>query len=105
MDDSKMDPEQTGEEKSTETATATAPKQKDNKQSSQQPNRRPALKGEDAWKRMSFLFQSAHRMALLQPQTLGLNLSRFYLLNVRKVASKLVLRLDPGVKNSMCKRC
>ena len=67
--------------------------------------RRPALKGEDAWKRMNFLYQSAHHMAMLPPRTLGINLSRFYLLNVRKVASKLVLRVDPSVKNSMCKRC
>jgi hypothetical protein len=63
------------------------------------PARRPALKGEDAWKRMNFLLHSAHAVAAAvaarpKLRTMGLNLSRFYLQDMRRVASKLVLRMS-----------
>jgi RNase P subunit RPR2 len=63
------------------------------------PARRPALKGEDAWKRMNFLLHSANAVAAAAAsrpklRTMGLNLSRFYLQDMRRVASKLVLRMS-----------
>jgi RNase P subunit RPR2 len=73
--------------------------------SSTVPIRRSALKNEDAWKRINFLYQSAHHMVGLSHPKLGANLSRIYLQDMRKVASKLVLRLDSSVKNTVCKRC
>jgi RNase P subunit RPR2 len=67
--------------------------------------RRVALKGEDAWKRLNFLFHAAHSAVTLPHAQLGRNLSRVYLQDMRRVASKLVLRIDSSVKNTMCKRC
>jgi len=64
--------------------------------------RSKAIKNEDAWKRMNFLYQSSYQLALAAPTS---TLSRFYLSHMRKIASKLVMRITPGVKNTVCKRC
>ncbi|KAF8252347.1 Rpr2-domain-containing protein, partial [Wilcoxina mikolae CBS 423.85] len=61
--------------------------------------------------RLSHLYQAS--TALATPDTSNeaqlnsstVNLSRFYLSCLRSVAKKSVIRLDPSIKRTICKRC
>ena len=50
--------------------------------------------------RLSHLYQAANELAPASG-----SLARFYLTTLRSVAKKNVLRLDPAVKRTICKRC
>lgn len=54
----------------------------------------------DAFKRLNFLYQAAHLILPLQP-----NLARYYLYSMKNISKRLVLRLDPQVKNCVCRYC
>ncbi|KAG7825322.1 hypothetical protein KL909_001614 [Ogataea angusta] len=53
----------------------------------------------DHYQRLGFLYQAA---AQLDPNSA---LSRMYLRNMDVVAKKTVLKLDPSVKRTVCKKC
>ncbi|KAG7698250.1 hypothetical protein KL930_001911 [Ogataea haglerorum] len=53
----------------------------------------------DHYQRLGFLYQAAAR---LDPDSA---LSRMYLRNMDVVAKKTVLKLDPSVKRTLCKKC
>lgn len=57
----------------------------------------------DAFERINFLYQAAHA-ALSLPQP-DFSLCRHYVRALRLVVRRLVLRLDPNIKRSLCRRC
>ncbi|KAK9451895.1 RNAse P Rpr2/Rpp21/SNM1 subunit domain-containing protein [Limtongia smithiae] len=71
------------------------------------------IKNRDQYLRASFLYQAAHLMGGVDGGGAGgecgeasaLPLSRFYVSQMRAVARKSVIRLDPEIKRTMCKRC
>ncbi len=65
----------------------------------------------DALIRMNFLYQSAHFYSQFRPppdnSQIGGHrpLARFFASTMKKIASRLVVRLDSSIKNSICKNC
>eukprot|EP01105_Mastigella_eilhardi_P017756 TRINITY_DN4098_c0_g1_i2.p1 TRINITY_DN4098_c0_g1~~TRINITY_DN4098_c0_g1_i2.p1 ORF type:complete len:109 (-),score=27.02 TRINITY_DN4098_c0_g1_i2:204-497(-) len=49
---------------------------------------------------MNFLYQASYLVA-----PANADLSRFYNCTLQRIAHKLVLRLSPNVKRTICKRC
>ncbi|KAK2179318.1 hypothetical protein NP493_498g00010 [Ridgeia piscesae] len=64
--------------------------------------RGPSTKPE-MFTRINFLYQAAHRVLLESPNNTGL--VRFYAYTLRSIAMKNVLRLDPTIKRTLCKKC
>jgi RNase P subunit RPR2 len=65
-------------------------------------------KNRDALARMNFLYQSAHYYSHYQPinsSSSHSSLARFYVSTLKKISTRLVLRLDSSIKNSICKVC
>ncbi|XP_061216395.1 ribonuclease P protein subunit p21 [Neopsephotus bourkii] len=59
-----------------------------------------AVKDREVLQRLSFLFQAAHWVLPHSPA-----LARFYCSIQRGTARRLVLRLAPSVKRTVCRRC
>jgi len=57
----------------------------------------------DVLQRINYLYQAAH-LALKQGPG-GATLSRFYVQTLVSIAQKNVIRLDPSIKRTLCKRC
>eukprot|EP00842_Homolaphlyctis_polyrhiza_P004810 jgi/Hompol1/532/HPOL_002531-RA len=81
--------------------------QKQNKKATaaKQPTRVQSL---DCFQRINFLYQAAHLLAVKdgskqQPKLAGI--SRMFGCQLKQVAQRLVLRIDPHVKRTLCKRC
>jgi len=57
--------------------------------------------------RLSHLHRASNALCGSEAQATSptTNLSRFYLTHLRSVAKKSVLRLDPSIKRTICKRC
>ncbi|KAK9468340.1 RNAse P Rpr2/Rpp21/SNM1 subunit domain-containing protein [Lipomyces arxii] len=70
-----------------------------------------SIKNKDQYLRISFLYQAAQLMANTSRTSAELTsaptapLSRFYASQMRSVARKNVIRLDPSIKRTVCKRC
>lgn len=60
-------------------------------------------KGDLGYQRMNYLYQAAHCVLAQNPA--NTQLARFYIENLKNVAAKLVLRIDPDIKRTMCKKC
>eukprot|EP00123_Amoebidium_parasiticum_P000739 comp11626_c0_seq1/m.6131 comp11626_c0_seq1/g.6131 ORF comp11626_c0_seq1/g.6131 comp11626_c0_seq1/m.6131 type:complete len:376 (-) comp11626_c0_seq1:615-1742(-) len=58
----------------------------------------------EAYERMNYLYQAAH-YALSSTQPPNVQLARHYCTTLKNIAKRLVLRLDPNIKRSICKRC
>ncbi|XP_033631272.1 ribonuclease P protein subunit p21-like [Asterias rubens] len=58
---------------------------------------------QDSLQRINFLYQAAHCMLLQNPE--NTSLARFYITTMKNVAKKSVLRIHPGIKRTICKRC
>ncbi|XP_032381974.1 ribonuclease P protein subunit p21 [Etheostoma spectabile] len=61
------------------------------------------LKDKDAYQRLNYLYQAAHCVLAQNPE--NVELARFYCFTQRTIARRLVLRQDPSVKRSLCKKC
>ena len=55
------------------------------------------------YNRINYLFQAAHAVLKENPQNVGL--VQHYCLTLKNIARKNVLRLDPSMKRSICKKC
>nr|XP_033797222.1 ribonuclease P protein subunit p21 [Geotrypetes seraphini]XP_033797223.1 ribonuclease P protein subunit p21 [Geotrypetes seraphini]XP_033797224.1 ribonuclease P protein subunit p21 [Geotrypetes seraphini]XP_033797225.1 ribonuclease P protein subunit p21 [Geotrypetes seraphini]XP_033797226.1 ribonuclease P protein subunit p21 [Geotrypetes seraphini]XP_033797227.1 ribonuclease P protein subunit p21 [Geotrypetes seraphini] len=61
------------------------------------------VKDKDAFQRLNFLYQAAHCVLAQNPENVGL--ARFYCHTQKTISKRLVLRQDPSVKRTICKRC
>ncbi|XP_013393903.1 ribonuclease P protein subunit p21 isoform X1 [Lingula anatina] len=62
-----------------------------------------SLPNKDAFQRMNFLYQAAHHALASNPD--NVEMVRFYTHSLKNIAKRKVLRLDPSLKRTMCKRC
>ncbi|CAG10932.1 unnamed protein product, partial [Tetraodon nigroviridis] len=61
------------------------------------------IKDKEAFQRLNYLYQAAHCVLSQNPE--NVELARFYCSTQRTIARRLVLRQDPSVKRTLCKRC
>ncbi|XP_072516348.1 ribonuclease P protein subunit p21 [Salminus brasiliensis] len=61
------------------------------------------IKDKEAFQRLNFLYQAAHCVLAQNPE--NVELARFYCFTQKTIARRLVLRQDPSVKRTLCKRC
>ncbi|XP_008305356.1 ribonuclease P protein subunit p21 [Cynoglossus semilaevis] len=61
------------------------------------------LKDKEAYQRLNFLYQAAHCVLSQNPP--NMELARFYVYTQKNIAKRLVLRQDPSVKRTVCKKC
>uniref|UniRef100_A0A3Q0S2C8 Ribonuclease P 21 subunit n=1 Tax=Amphilophus citrinellus TaxID=61819 RepID=A0A3Q0S2C8_AMPCI len=61
------------------------------------------LKDKEAFQRLNYLYQAAHCVLAQNPE--NVELARFYSFTQKTIAKRLVLRQDPSVKRTLCKRC
>ncbi|XP_053709833.1 ribonuclease P protein subunit p21 [Synchiropus splendidus] len=61
------------------------------------------LKDKEAYQRLNFLYQAAHCVLSQNPE--NVELARFYCFTQKTIARRLVLRQDPSVKRTICKKC
>ncbi|XP_067878143.1 ribonuclease P protein subunit p21 [Heterodontus francisci] len=61
------------------------------------------VKDREAYQRLNFLYQAAHCVLAQTPE--NEELARFYCYTQRTISKRLVLRQDPSVKRTLCKRC
>ncbi|XP_054645818.1 ribonuclease P protein subunit p21 [Dunckerocampus dactyliophorus] len=61
------------------------------------------LKDKEAHLRLNYLYQAAHCVLSQNPE--NVELARFYCFTQRTIARRLVLRQDPSVKRTLCKKC
>ncbi|KAF5909791.1 ribonuclease P protein subunit p21-like, partial [Clarias magur] len=61
------------------------------------------IKDKEAFQRLNFLYQAAHCVLAQNPE--NTELARFYCFTQKTIAKRLVLRQDPSVKRTMCKKC
>ncbi|KPP61732.1 hypothetical protein Z043_120139 [Scleropages formosus] len=62
------------------------------------------IKDKEAFQRLNFLYQAAH-CVLQQNPAENVELARFYCFTQKTVSKRLVLRQDPSVKRTICKKC
>jgi len=62
------------------------------------------VKNKDAFIRMNFLYQAATMLAG-PDKTEEHKLSMFYAANMKRIGKRLVLRISPAVKRTICKYC
>ncbi|XP_017284327.1 ribonuclease P protein subunit p21 [Kryptolebias marmoratus] len=61
------------------------------------------LKDKEAYQRLNYLYQAAHCVLSQNPN--NVELARFYCFTQKTIARRLVLRQDPSVKRTICKKC
>ncbi|XP_031724172.1 ribonuclease P protein subunit p21 [Anarrhichthys ocellatus] len=61
------------------------------------------MKDKDAYQRLNYLYQAAHCVLSQNPE--NVELARFYCFTQKTIARRLVLRQDPSVKRTLCKKC
>ncbi|XP_062868603.1 ribonuclease P protein subunit p21 [Trichomycterus rosablanca] len=61
------------------------------------------IKDKEAFQRLNFLYQAAHCVLAQNPE--NIELARFYCFTQKTIAKRLVLRQDPSVKRTLCKKC
>ncbi|KAM3619425.1 uncharacterized protein V6R79_007911 [Siganus canaliculatus] len=61
------------------------------------------IKDKEAYQRMNYLYQAAH--CVLSQNSENVELARFYCFTQKTIARRLVLRQDPSVKRTLCKKC
>ncbi|XP_063809664.1 ribonuclease P protein subunit p21 [Pseudophryne corroboree] len=61
------------------------------------------IKDKEAFQRLNFLYQAAHCVLAQNPE--NVELARFYCHTERTISKRLVLRQDPSIKRTICKRC
>ncbi|KAB5559093.1 hypothetical protein PHYPO_G00024890 [Pangasianodon hypophthalmus] len=61
------------------------------------------IKDKEAFQRLNFLYQAAHCVLAQNPK--NTELARFYCFTQKTIAKRLVLRQDPSVKRTMCRKC
>nr|XP_020459064.1 ribonuclease P protein subunit p21-like isoform X1 [Monopterus albus] len=61
------------------------------------------LKDKEAYQRLNYIYQAAHCVLSQNPE--NVELARFYCFTQRTIARRLVLRQDPSVKRTLCKKC
>ncbi|KAM4629001.1 ribonuclease P protein subunit p21 [Polymixia lowei] len=61
------------------------------------------LKDKEAYQRLNYLYQAAHCVLSQNPE--NVELARFYCFTQKTIAKRLVLRQDPSVKRTLCKKC
>ncbi|XP_068124549.1 ribonuclease P protein subunit p21 [Hyperolius riggenbachi] len=61
------------------------------------------IKDKEAFQRLNYLYQAAHCVLAQNPE--NVELARFYCHTEKMISKRLVLRQDPSVKRTICKRC
>ncbi|KAI7791108.1 ribonuclease P protein subunit p21 [Triplophysa rosa] len=61
------------------------------------------IKDKEAFQRLNFLYQAAHCVLAQDPE--NIELARFYCFTQKTISKRLVLRQDPSVKRTICKKC
>ncbi|XP_069827184.1 ribonuclease P protein subunit p21 isoform X1 [Dendropsophus ebraccatus] len=61
------------------------------------------VKDKEALQRLNFLYQAAHCVLAANPE--NVELARFYCHTEKTIGKRLVLRQDPSIKRTICKRC
>ena len=59
------------------------------------------IQNKDAIERMNYLYQIAHQALSVNNQPLA----RFYIYTLVNISKRLVIRLDPSIKRTICKHC
>ncbi|EDO29170.1 predicted protein [Nematostella vectensis] len=57
----------------------------------------------DGYNRLNFLYQAACATIASNPRNTGL--ARFYASTMKTIGERLVLKLDPSIKRTVCKHC
>ena len=55
----------------------------------------------EAMDRMNYLYQLAHQALKLEQEPLA----RFYIYTMKGISKRLVIKLDPSIKRTICKHC
>ena len=55
----------------------------------------------EAMDRMNYLYQLAHQALKLEQE----GLARFYIFTMKGISKRLVIKLDPSIKRTICKHC
>ncbi|XP_057696525.1 ribonuclease P protein subunit p21 [Corythoichthys intestinalis] len=61
------------------------------------------IKDKELYLRLNYLYQAAHCVLSQNPE--NVELARFYCFTQRIIAKRLVLRQDPSIKRTICKKC
>ncbi|XP_051978253.1 ribonuclease P protein subunit p21-like isoform X2 [Xyrauchen texanus] len=61
------------------------------------------IKDKEAFQRLNFLYQAAR--CVLAQNSENIELARFYCFTQKTISKRLVLRQDPSVKRTICKKC
>ncbi|XP_068449105.1 ribonuclease P protein subunit p21 [Clinocottus analis] len=61
------------------------------------------MKDKEAYQRLNYLYQAAHCVLSQNPE--NVELARFYCSTQKTIARRLVLRQDPSVKRTLCRKC
>ncbi|KAM9321655.1 ribonuclease P protein subunit p21-like [Gastrophryne carolinensis] len=61
------------------------------------------IKDKEAFQRLNYLYQAAHCVLAQNPE--NVELARFYCHTEKMISKRLVLRQDPSIKRTICKRC
>ncbi|XP_065899312.1 ribonuclease P protein subunit p21-like [Dysidea avara] len=65
-------------------------------------NKQSVIPHKEAMLRMNFLYQAAYTAV---DSAESFSTSRYYINTMKTIAKKLVLRIDPSMKRTVCKRC
>lgn len=58
---------------------------------------------QEACHKLNFLHQASHAVLAMNPD--NVEMSRFYASTMKEIAKKLVYKLDPSIKRTVCKCC
>ena len=71
-----------------------------------QTSKTPNIPNKEISHRINFMYQAAHTaLTSGKSQAEANQVCRVYIRSLRRIAKKLVLRLDPNIKRSLCKKC
>ncbi|CAB4015372.1 ribonuclease P subunit p21-like [Paramuricea clavata] len=62
-----------------------------------------SLANREAYTRMNFLYQASQTVLMENP--VNLELSRFYAFTMKSIGQKLLCKMDPSIKRTICKYC
>ena len=62
-----------------------------------------SIANREAYNRMNFLYQASHEVLRKNPE--NLELSRFYTFTMKSIRQKLLCKMEPSIKRTICKYC
>ncbi|XP_028415927.1 ribonuclease P protein subunit p21-like [Dendronephthya gigantea] len=74
-----------------------------NKRKMKERREEKSLANKEAYTRMNFLYQASQTVLMENPQ--NVELSRFYIFTMKNIGQKLLCKIDPSIKRTVCKYC